>query len=74
MLQYGGKVGGFCSKIKTPWEKGSNTETPMRHKNGLKTSLPIIIIIFFENAKNLGRSDDTKRKKKGDGLISFKTT
>ena len=34
-------------------------------KNGLTTSL-----LFFENAKNLGRSDDAKRrKKKEDGLI-----
>ena len=25
----------------------------------------------FENAKNLGRLDDSKRRKKGDGLISL---
>ena len=33
-------------------------------QNGLTTSLPF----FFENAKNLGRSDDAKRRKKEDGL------
>ena len=32
-------------------------------KNGLTTSL-----LFFENAKNLGWLDDTKQRKKGDGL------
>ena len=32
----------------------------------------IFIIIFFENAKNLGRSDDAKRrKKKGMPLINY---
>ena len=30
-------------------------------KNGLTTSL---LVFFFENAKNLGRSDDAKRRKK----------
>ena len=35
-------------------------------KNGLTTSL---LFFFFENAKNLGRSDKAKRKKKEDGLI-----
>ena len=30
-------------------------------KNGLTTSL---LFFFFENAKNLGRSDDAKRRKK----------
>ena len=30
-------------------------------KNGLTTSL---LLFFFENAKNLGRSDDAKRRKK----------
>ena len=34
--QYGGKVGGCCCKIKTAWGKGSTTETPIRHANGLK--------------------------------------
>ena len=33
----------------------------MRHKNGLKTSLTFF---FLENAQNLGRSDDAKRRKK----------
>ena len=33
-------------------------------KNGVTTSL----LFFFENAKNLGRSDDGKRRKKEDGL------
>ena len=33
-------------------------------KNGLTTSLRF----FFENAKNLGRSDDAKRRKKEHGL------
>ena len=27
------------------------------------------VFTFFENAKNLGRSDDAKRRKKEDGLI-----
>ena len=30
-------------------------------KNGLTTSL---LLFFFKNAKNLGRSDDTKQRKK----------
>ena len=33
-------------------------------KNGLTTSL----LLFFENTKNLGRSEDAKRRKKEDGL------
>ena len=38
-------------------------------KNGLTTSLPFFYV--FENAKNLGRSDDAKRgEKKEDGLTS----
>ena len=32
-------------------------------KNGLTKSL--LLFFFFENAKNLGRSDDAKRRKKG---------
>ena len=28
----------------------------------------VSFFFFFENAKNSGRSDDTKRRKKGDGL------
>ena len=28
-----------------------------------------VVTLFFENAKNLGRSDDAKRRKKEDGLI-----
>ena len=35
-------------------------------KNGLNTSL--LFLFFLENAKNLGRSDDAKRRKKEDGL------
>ena len=35
-------------------------------KNGLTTSL--FFFFFLENAKNLGRSDDAKRRKKEDGL------
>ena len=35
-------------------------------KNGLTTSL--LFFFFLENAKNLGRSDDAKRRKKEDGL------
>ena len=35
-------------------------------KNGLTTSL--LGFFFLENAKNLGRSDDAKRRKKEDGL------
>ena len=34
-------------------------------KNGITTS----ILVFFENAQNLGQSEDGKRKKKGDGLM-----
>ena len=33
-------------------------------KNGVTTSL---VFFFFENAKNLGRTDDGKQKKKEDG-------
>ena len=41
-------------------------------KNGVTTSL---LFFFFENAKNWGRSDDAKRrKKKEDGLIEGKET
>ena len=28
-------------------------------------------LFFFENAKNLGRSDDTKRRKEDDGLNAY---
>ena len=39
-------------------------------KNGLTTSL---LVFFFENAKNLGRSDDANmKKKKEDGLTLTK--
>ena len=31
-----------------------------------------IVTLFFENAKNLGRSDDAKRRKKEDGLMISK--
>ena len=37
-------------------------------KNGLTTSL---LFFFFENAKNLGRSDDANGEKKEDGLTNF---
>ena len=37
-------------------------------KNDLTTSL-LFFSFFFQNAKNLGRSDDAKRRKKEDGLI-----
>lgn len=54
--------GGCCCKIKTAWEKGSTTETPMQHKNGFD----ITYFLFLENAKKLGQSDDaTWRKKRG---------
>ena len=32
-------------------------------KNGLTTSL-LLLFCFFENAKNLGQSDDAKRRRK----------
>ena len=64
--QYGGKVGGCCCKIKTAWGKGSTTETPIRHANGLKRRY--LFFFLFENAKNLGRSDDPERTKKRDGF------
>ena len=35
------KLVGVISKLRQCGEKGSTTETPMRHKNGLKTSLSI---------------------------------
>ena len=38
-------------------------------KNGVTTSL----LFFFENAKNLGRSDDGKRKKKRGWPYAEKT-
>ena len=37
-------------------------------KNGLTT----LLLFFFENARNLGQSDDGKRTKKEDGLIIYK--
>ena len=37
-------------------------------KNGLTTSL----LFFLENDKNLGRSDDAKRRKKEDDLEAKK--
>ena len=40
-------------------------------KNGVTTSL---LLLFFENAKNLGRSDDGKRRKKEDGLSSLQNS
>ena len=33
-------------------------------KNGVTTSLPFFFCFFFENAENLGRSDDSKRQNK----------
>ena len=30
-----------------------------------------VVTFFFENAKNLGRSDDTKRRKEEDGLNAY---
>ena len=38
-------------------------------KNGFTTSL---LFCCFENAKNLGRSDDDKRRKKVDGLTGLR--
>ena len=35
----------------------------------VKSSLTTSLLFFFGNGKNLGRSDDTKRRKKEDGLI-----
>ena len=29
-----------------------------------------VVTFFFEKAKNLGRSDDAKRRKKEDGLVT----
>ena len=31
-----------------------------------------VVTFFWENAKNLGRSDDAKREKKEDGLLDEK--
>ena len=39
-------------------------------KNGLTTSL---LFFCFLNAKNLGRSDDAKRRRKEDGPLDEKT-
>ena len=39
-------------------------------KNGLTRSL-LVCFFFSENAKNLGRSDDVKRRKNGEGLIRW---
>ena len=36
-----------------------------------KWSNYVVAFLFFENAKNLGRSDDTKRRKKEDGLNAY---
>ena len=58
-----------CCKIKRAWEKGSNAKTPMRHKNGLKTSLPIFsFFFFFENAKVWVGRTTLNGEKEGDGL------
>ena len=40
-------------------------------KNGVTTSLLFFFLFFFylEKAKNLGRSEDAKRRKKEDGLM-----
>ena len=43
-------------------------------KKGVTTSFLFFVLFFFENAKNLGRSDDGKRRKKEDGLNSKKTS
>ena len=46
-------------------------------KNGLTRSLLVYLFVFFfvcffsENAQNLGRSDDAKRRKNGAGLIRW---
>ena len=46
-------------------------------KNGLTRSLLVcfcfvfLFVFFSENAKNLGRSDDAKRRKNGEGLIRW---
>ena len=42
-------------------------------KNGLTRSLLVCFFVCFfsENAKNLGRSDDAKRRKNGEGLIRW---
>ena len=37
-------------------------------KNGLTSSLLFVFCFILENAKNLDRWDDTKRRKKEDGL------
>ena len=42
----------------------------MPHKYGLTTWV-LVIYFFLENGKNLGRSDDAKRKKKEDGRIGY---
>ena len=44
-------------------------KTIFQVKTGLTKSLPFF---FFENAKNLGRSDDAKQRKKEDGLSQVK--
>ena len=40
-------------------------------KNGLTRSLLVCLFFFSENAKHLGRSDDAKRRKNGEGLIRW---
>ena len=30
----------------------------------------VVTFFFFENAKNVGRSDEAKRRKKEDGLVT----
>ena len=37
-------------------------------KNGVTT----LLLFFFENARNLGQSDNGKRTKEEDGLIIYK--
>ena len=49
--------------MKTAWEKGSTTETPVRHKNDFKTSLPFFFS-FWKCPKlgSVGRRETEKKK------------
>ena len=57
------------AEIKATWEKGSTTETPMRHKHGLSTWILFFFFFFFFFLKIpkiwVGESE-------GDGFIKKK--
>ena len=68
--QYGGNVGGCCSKIKTAWEKRINHRNSYAPLKWLKNV--INFFFFFENAKIWVARTTLNGEKKGDGLTGKK--